>query len=97
MPPNPGSEHNQPRVYAFRHNELTPEQLSATFAMASRRPDPFDRTAQAVSATRAQDFHQRWYIGYGHASIAKHAVIHLAVENISRLAADILLDHRLAS
>ena len=36
-------------------------------------------------------------LGYGHASVAEHAVIHMAVENISRLACDALEDNRLAS
>ena len=73
---NLSNDSNTSRVYAFRHDRLTPEQLATTFAMASRRPEPFDQTAQAVTATRAQDFHQRWYVGYGHASIAEHAIIH---------------------
>ena len=36
-------------------------------------------------------------VGYGHASVAEHAVLHMAVENISRLACDALEDNRLAS
>ena len=36
-------------------------------------------------------------LGYGHASVAEHAVVHLAVENVSRLACDTLEDNRLAS
>ena len=60
-------------------------------------PDPFDVIAQRVSEEKAADFHERWVLGYGHASVAEHAVVHLAVENISRLACDGLEDNRLAS
>ncbi len=67
------------------------------FAMTSRRPEPFDEIAKQVSQEKAAQFHERWVLGYGHASVAEHAIIHMAVENISRLACDTLEDNRLAS
>lgn len=76
---------------------LTAEQIAVTFAMTSRRPDPFDLIAEQVSEQKAADFNNRWIVGYGHASVAEHAVLHLALENLSRLAADQVLDNRLAS
>ncbi len=85
------------RVYALSPKDLTEEQLAVVCAMTSRRPGPFDEIAQQVSQERAADFHERWVLGYGHASVAEHAVIHMAVENISRLACDALEDNRLAS
>jgi thymidylate synthase ThyX len=36
-------------------------------------------------------------VGYGHASVAEHAVLHLAVENVSRLAIESIESNRLAS
>ena len=50
-----------------------------------------------MSQEKAADFHERWVLGYGHSSVAEHAVVHLAVENVSRLAVDSLEDNRLAS
>ena len=85
------------RVYPLDARLLTEEQIAVAFAMTSRVPDPFDVIAQRVSEERAADFHERWVLGYGHASVAEHAVVHLAVENISRLACDGLEDNRLAS
>jgi thymidylate synthase ThyX len=76
---------------------LTEEQLAVVFAMTSRRPEPFDEIARIVTAEKAADFHERWVLNYGHASVAEHAVLHMAVENISRLACDTLEDNRLAS
>ena len=85
------------RVYPLDAHDLTEEQIAVAFAMTSRRPEPFDEIAQQVSQEKAADFHERWVLGYGHASVAEHAVLHLAVENISRLACDTLEDNRLAS
>ena len=88
--------HNR-RIYPLSPRDLTEEQIAVTFAMTSRSPEPFDEIAQHVSAERAADFNERWVVGYGHASVAEHAIVHLAVENISRLACDALEDNRLAS
>jgi thymidylate synthase ThyX len=86
-----------PRIYPLDPRSLTEEQIAVTFAMTSRSPEPFDRIAQVVSEEKAADFHERWVLNYGHASVAEHAIIHMAVEDISRLAADTLEDNRLAS
>ena len=85
------------RVYPLDAHELSEEQIAVAFAMTSRRPEPFDQIAEQVSQEKAADFHERWVLGYGHASVAEHAVAHLAVENVSRLACDALEDNRLAS
>lgn len=37
------------------------------------------------AAAAAQAFHERWVVGYGHASVAEHATVHLGIERISRL------------
>ena len=85
------------RVYPLSSKELTEEQLAVVFAMTSRRPEPFDEIASQVSQEKAAGFHERWVLGYGHASVAEHAMVHMAVENVSRLACDTLEDNRLAS
>ena len=77
--------------------DLTPEQTAVTFAMTSRSPKPFDEIAKEVSETRAADFHEKWVVGYGHSSVAEHAVLHVAIEGISRLACDAVEEGRLAS
>ena len=88
---------NTLRIYPLDPRELTEEQLAVVFAMTSRRPEPFDEIKELVSTERAADFHERWVLNYGHASVAEHAIIHMAVENVSRLACDTLEDNRLAS
>ncbi|MBT98135.1 MAG: hypothetical protein CL902_05865, partial [Dehalococcoidia bacterium] len=66
------------RVYPLDALELTEEQIAVAFAMTSRRPEAFDEIAKQVSEEKAADFNERWVLGYGHASVAEHAVIHLA-------------------
>ena len=96
--PETGARQDYPRrVYPLDARLLSEEQIAVAFAMTSRRPEPFDEIARQVSEEKAADFHERWVLGYGHASVAEHAVVHLAVENISRLACDGLEDNRLAS
>ena len=85
------------RVYPLDNQHLTEEQIAVAFAMTSRSPDPFDEIALRVSEEKAAGFHERWVLDYGHASVAEHAIVHLAVENISRLACDSLESNRLAS
>ena len=85
------------RTYPLSLKQMTEEELAVVFAMTSRRPEPFDEIAQIVTAEKAEKFHERWVLGYGHASVAEHAVLHMAVENLSRLSADALEDNRLSS
>ncbi len=40
-------------------------------------------TAYSEKAAR---FHEKWVVGYGHSSVAEHAVAHIGIEKISRLA-----------
>jgi thymidylate synthase ThyX len=51
----------------------------------------------AHARDKARQFHEKWVVGYGHASVAEHAVIHLAVENVSIIASKVIEDMRLAS
>ncbi|MBM4404945.1 MAG: hypothetical protein FJ039_02005 [Chloroflexi bacterium] len=87
----------QMRVYPLDPRALSQEQIAVTFAMTSRSPEPFDVIKDVVSEAKAADFNEKWVLNYGHASVAEHAVIHMACEDISRLAADDLEDARLAS
>lgn len=46
---------------------------------------------------RARAFHEKWVVGYGHASVAEHGVVHVALEDVSILASKVIEDARLAS
>lgn len=51
----------------------------------------------SLAKRKAKEFHEKWVVGYGHASVAEHAVAHLAVEDVSIVASKVLEDTRLAS
>ncbi len=82
-------------VYAL--SGLKPEVVAVAFAKCSRSPKPFDEIAKEVDETSSAEFHSKWVVGYGHASVAEHAVLHVAFENISNIAAKVIEDNRLAS
>ena len=56
-----------------------------------------DQDELALARRKAKEFHEKWVVGYGHASVAEHAVAHLAIEDVSIVASKILEDTRLAS
>jgi thymidylate synthase ThyX len=61
---------------------------------------PDETTSEAellVAREKAREFHEKWVVGYGHASVAEHAVAHVAVEDVSILASKVIEDARLAS
>lgn len=51
----------------------------------------------SYAGDRAREFHEKWVVGYGHSSVAEHAVAHIAVEDVSILASKVIEDSRLAS
>ncbi len=85
------------RVYLLEPKQLSPETIAVTFAKTSRSPQSFDQIATELTEEKSAEFHEKWVVGYGHASVAEHAILHLAVENISRLAVETLESTRLAS
>ncbi|HNT53075.1 MAG TPA: FAD-dependent thymidylate synthase [Anaerolineaceae bacterium] len=85
------------QVYLLDPQDLPPETIAVTFAKTSRSPQSFRQIAAELTAARSADFHEKWVVGYGHASVAEHAVLHIAVENLSRLAVESLESNRLAS
>jgi thymidylate synthase ThyX len=56
-----------------------------------------DQDDLSLARQKAKEFHEKWVVGYGHASVAEHAVAHLAVEDVSIVASKIVEDARLAS
>jgi thymidylate synthase ThyX len=85
------------QVYLLDPHHLTPETIAVTFAKTSRSPQSFQEIADELTDEKSAEFHEKWVVGYGHASVAEHAVLHIAVENVSRLAVECLESNRLAS
>ncbi|MCJ7569167.1 MAG: FAD-dependent thymidylate synthase [Anaerolineales bacterium] len=84
-------------IYLLRPEELNPETIAVAFAKTSRSPLSFREIAAELTDEKSAEFHERWVVGYGHASVAEHAVLHLALENVSRLAIECIESNRLAS
>ncbi len=88
---------NNPRVYLLDSLKHTPETIAVAFAKTSRSPESFDQIAAELTDQKSAEFNEKWVVGYGHSSVAEHAVLHIAVENVSRLAVENLESNRLAS
>ena len=85
------------QVYLLSPKKLSPEVIAVTFAKTSRSPLTFREIADELSDESSAEFHEKWVVGYGHASVAEHAVLHIAIENISRMAIESIESNRLAS
>ena len=85
------------RVYRLSPSQFSAETIAVTFAKTSRSPEPFDVIAAELNEEKSSQFSEKWIVGYGHSSVAEHAVLHLALENVSRLAIETIEANRLAS
>jgi thymidylate synthase ThyX len=84
-------------IYLLSPRALNPETIAVAFAKTSRSPDSFRAIAAELSDEKSAQFHEKWVVGYGHASVAEHAVLHIAFENVSRLSIESIEGNRLAS
>lgn len=85
------------QIYLLSPRQLSPETIAVAFAKTSRSPGSFQEIASELSDDQSARFHEKWVVGYGHASVAEHAVLHIAIENVSRLAVESIESNRLAS
>ena len=85
------------QIYVLSPKDLSPETIAVAFAKTSRSPDSFRDIADKLSDESSAEFHEKWVVEYGHSSVAEHAVLHLAIENVSRLAVESIESNRLAS
>ncbi|NCP87258.1 MAG: hypothetical protein CO094_12475 [Anaerolineae bacterium CG_4_9_14_3_um_filter_57_17] len=84
-------------IYLLSSRQLAPETIAVAFAKTSRSPDSFRQIAADLTDEKSAQFHEKWVVGYGHASVAEHAVLHIALENVSRVAVEVIESNRLAS
>jgi len=72
-------------------SNIPEEVIAVIFAYVSRSPKSFRDNIGVVieeeqfGQERASKFHEKWVLNYGHASVAEHAVVHIGIENVSRL------------
>ena len=84
-------------IYLLSPRALSAETIAVAFAKTSRAPESFREIAAELSDEKSAQFHEKWVVGYGHASVAEHAVLHIAFENVSRVAIETIESSRLAS
>lgn len=72
-----------------------PEVLAYAFAMYSRSAFSIAESIKKITTEKASGFLEKFYHGYGHASIADMAHVPLAIEDVSQLAAFALEDFSL--
>ncbi|MFH1143428.1 MAG: FAD-dependent thymidylate synthase [Candidatus Eisenbacteria bacterium] len=84
---------------AIDPDSLTPETLSAAYARISRDPRPIPQLREEArnDVARARRSNRQIVFGFGHASVAEHAVFNLDILGISRLAVEALEGSRLGS
>jgi thymidylate synthase ThyX len=73
------------------------EDIAMAMAMSSRSPESFKKNLAGINEARSSGFLEKFYITYGHGSIADTAFIHLALENISNIATKAVENTRLAA
>lgn len=76
---------------------LSPEVQAVAFAKYSRSQESVKTTIDELTDEKSAEFHEKWVIGYGDASVADMAMVAIAVENVSMIASKAIEDHRLAS
>jgi thymidylate synthase ThyX len=87
-------------AYYSRSRESLRENLARLLAdqeLAVAGGAPTDAAHLSLAKDKARAFHEKWVVGYGHASVAEHAVVHLALEDVSIVASKHVEDMRLAS
>lgn len=85
------------KIYLLSQKKYSPEVIAVAFAKTSRSPQSFQEIADELNDEASAEFHEKWVVGYGHASVAEHAVLHIAIENVSRMAIESIESNRLAS
>jgi len=83
------------RVYVLEGK--TEENIAMAMAVTSRSPEPFDKILSEIDEKKSSNFLEKFYITYGHGSIADSAFIHIAIENISQIVIKALENSRLAA
>ena len=77
-------------------SNIPEEVVAVIFAYVSRSPKGFRENIdtvireQEMGRDRAEKFHEKWVLNYGHASVAEHATVHIGVERVSRLFSSLL-------
>lgn len=79
---------------SFRDNLL---KLLKSKDLVAAPPEESDDDGFDAAAEKARKFHEKWVVGYGHSSVAEHADLKFALEDVSIIASKVLEDNRLGA
>lgn len=73
-------------AYVSRSSASFRENLAKLIADDELGVSSHETKMATTFSEKASKFHEKWVVGYGHSSVAEHAVAHIGIEKISRLA-----------
>lgn len=73
-------------AYVSRSSASFRENLAKLIADDELGVSSHETKMATAFSEKASKFHEKWVVGYGHSSVAEHAVAHIGIEKISRLA-----------
>lgn len=76
-------------------DEATAEDLSMLQALYSRDPRPIDDALRLAKTSKSGEFMNKFYVGYGHSSIAECGSFTLAIENVPMIIAKLIQHNQL--
>ena len=77
------------RIYSLP-GDFSEEEKAVIFAKCARSPESFTEIAKTVTKEGAEQFHEKFVVNYGHASVGEMAIPDFAFEGVSILASKIL-------
>ncbi|MBS3060543.1 MAG: FAD-dependent thymidylate synthase [DPANN group archaeon] len=82
----------------FRQNLLKllgSGEISISSRDSTYSDDIYSEDATAKAKKTAKEFHEKWVVGYGHASVAEHADVKIAIDSLSNVATKMVEHNRL--
>lgn len=94
--PNPGTGDRSRVLFLLpSENEATAEDLAMLQALYSRDPRPIDDAIKLLKSSNSGDFMKKFYVGYGHESIADLGMVVVAIENVPMPVAKLIQHYQL--
>lgn len=93
----PTSEIDYSRILLLlpEKDQATAEDLSMLQALYSRDPRPIDDAVRLAKTSKSGEFMNKFYVGYGHSSIAECGSFTLAIENVPMIIAKLIQHNQL--
>ena len=84
-------------AYVSRSSASFRENLRLLLSQGDVQLSAIGEKTEEFQTAKAARFHEKWVLGYGHSSVAEHAELKIAIDELSILAAKAVEDNRLAA